>query len=252
MDVIGPFKCTPRGNVCVLVVTDHFTKWSEAYPLPDHTAETVATTLFYEWILRYGAPVSLQSDGAPEFRSALLEQLCQLFEIDKRVTLPYRPQSNGQVERFNRVLVEQLSCMADDDSTEWDRLVPCIAHAYRAAIHKSTQCTPNVLVFGTELWTPVDLVYGVPKFGLDFPCRVTFVEELRKLLRKGHALARENLQLSAEYQKRDFDRKAKPRVYKPGEFVYRYFPPKANKKYGPKWDGPFEIIRSIGGTTYEL
>ena len=252
IDVIGPFKTTPRGNTCVLVVTDYFSKWAEAFPMPDHKDETVATVLLYEWFLRYGAPTTLQTDGAPEFRSELLGCLCNMMELEKLTTLPYRPQSNGQAERFNRVLVEQLSCVTDYESTDWDLLVPCISHAYRATVHKSTMCTPNSVVFGTEIWEPADLVYGVNRGSLDFPCKVSFVENLRRLIREGHQFVRENLGVSAKHQKRDFDKRVRPKAFSPGDLVYRYFPPKANKKLGPKWDGPYVVLRNIGGTTYEL
>ena len=42
---MGPFKETIRGNRFVIVIGDYFTKWMEAYPVPNHKAETVATTL---------------------------------------------------------------------------------------------------------------------------------------------------------------------------------------------------------------
>jgi len=119
-------------------------------------------------------------------------------------------------------------------------------------VHKSTGCTPNSVVFGTELWEPADLIYGVERGNLDFPCRVTFIEHLKKMIRTGHRFVRENLGITAEHQKRDFDRRARPKRFEPGDIVYRYFPPKANRKIGPKWDGPYTVIRSIGGTTYEL
>jgi hypothetical protein len=41
-DIAGPFKQTSRGNMYILVVTDLFTKYTEAYPIQDMTAETVA------------------------------------------------------------------------------------------------------------------------------------------------------------------------------------------------------------------
>ena len=251
MDIIGPFKRSPRGNTCILVITDYFSKWAETFPLSTHTASDIAHVVFQEWILRFGAPVSMQTDGAPEFRSVLMEDLCTHFGIEKVLTLPYRPQSNGQVERFNRVLVEQLSCLSDYDSTNWDLLAPCVAHAYRATVHKCTGCTPNSVVFGTELWTPADLIYGIPKGGLEFPCRVAYVEELKKQMRRGHQFVRERLGVAADYQRREFDKRARPQTFHPGDMVYRYYPPKANQKYGWKFDGPYEVIR-FNGTTYDL
>ena len=49
---------TPRGNRYVLVVSDYFTRWPEAFAVPDQTAETVARTLMEGVISRHGVPVA--------------------------------------------------------------------------------------------------------------------------------------------------------------------------------------------------
>ncbi|KRX42988.1 Retrovirus-related Pol polyprotein from transposon [Trichinella murrelli] len=55
VDIIGPFQQTERENKYILTVQDYFSKWPEAYPIPDMTASTVARTLVNEFICRYGA-----------------------------------------------------------------------------------------------------------------------------------------------------------------------------------------------------
>ena len=252
LDVLSGFKISTSGNTCVLVVTDYFSKWSEAYCLPNHKAKTIAWAVFKEWILRFGAPVAIQTDGAPEFEGSLMKELCSMLEIDKTHTLPYRPQANGQVERFNRVLVEQLSCYIDYGSDLWDTYIPCIVSAYNGSVHSSTLVSPYSVLFGEEMWRPMDLIYGVPRGGLDFPCGTPFIEMLRMELRKGHAFVRGRLKQDAIHQKRDYDKRASPRCFEPGDFVYRYYPPKASNKYGAKWDGPFKVVRAISSTTYEI
>ena len=119
-DIIGPFPVSARGNKYVMVVIDHFTKWVEAYAMPDHTAPTCAWKLVTNWFALHGAPFSLQTDGGPEFLSQLFEELASIYDMEKLKTLPYRPQSNGMVERMNRVLLQQLSCMVkDEDISRW-------------------------------------------------------------------------------------------------------------------------------------
>eukprot|EP00117_Sycon_ciliatum_P026749 scpid51688/ scgid5115/ Gypsy retrotransposon integrase-like protein 1 len=56
MDIMGPLPVTPRGNRYILVVGDYFTKWYEAFPLPDIRAETVARYFVDGFVCRYGAP----------------------------------------------------------------------------------------------------------------------------------------------------------------------------------------------------
>lgn len=38
MDIVGPFFHLRKGNTYILVMEDHFEKWAEAYPFPNHEA----------------------------------------------------------------------------------------------------------------------------------------------------------------------------------------------------------------------
>ena len=91
------------------MVSDYFTKWVEAYALPDQTAQTVADVLVRDFICRFGAPTYLHSDQGKNFESHLLKEVCQLLGIKKTRTTAYHPQCDGQVERFNRTLLQMLT-----------------------------------------------------------------------------------------------------------------------------------------------
>ena len=62
MDILGPLPTTARGNKYVLAVGDYFTKWTEAYPMTDSEATTVARLLVNEFICRFGVPEQLHTD----------------------------------------------------------------------------------------------------------------------------------------------------------------------------------------------
>ena len=57
-----PLPTSSQGNKCMLVFTDIFTKWVEAFALKDTTASTLATVLLNTVISCYGAPCNLHSD----------------------------------------------------------------------------------------------------------------------------------------------------------------------------------------------
>ena len=62
MNFMGPFPETENGNRHVLVVMDYFTKWPEAYALPNQVSMTVANVLTSEFVPRHGVPLELHTD----------------------------------------------------------------------------------------------------------------------------------------------------------------------------------------------
>ena len=108
-DIIGPLLITPRGNQYILVVTNVFTKWVEAFPLPSTTAVTIAIVLTNEVICWYGVPTHLHSDQGANLCSAVIQELSRLLAIHTTTSSAYHLECNGQVERFNRTLEAMLA-----------------------------------------------------------------------------------------------------------------------------------------------
>ena len=98
VDILGPLPDTPRGNRYLLVVADYFTRWTEAYPIPNQEAITVARVLTTEFFLRFSPPEQLHSDQGRQFKSEVLAEVCKLLGVKKSRTTPYHPQSDGLVE----------------------------------------------------------------------------------------------------------------------------------------------------------
>lgn len=62
MDLMGPLPLTPRGNGHVLLVANNFTKWVEAFPVPEMSTTTVVSVLVKEVFYQFGTPRTLHSD----------------------------------------------------------------------------------------------------------------------------------------------------------------------------------------------
>ena len=84
----------------VLVVTDHFTQYAQAYVTQSQTAQTTTKTLWDKFIVHYGLPEKILPDQGRNFKSQVLADLCNLMGTQKLETSPYHPQTNGQCERF--------------------------------------------------------------------------------------------------------------------------------------------------------
>ena len=76
-----PFAQNRGGHKYILVVTDLFSKWVEAFPLKATDGETLATVLMDEVISRYGMPVSLHSDQGANLCSQVIDKLCTTLGI---------------------------------------------------------------------------------------------------------------------------------------------------------------------------
>jgi len=97
VDILGPLSITERGNRYILVLADCFTKWTEAYAIPDQESLTITRAIVNEFISRFGVPLPLHSDQARSFEAKLFKDLCDFLRINKTKATSQHPQSNGHV-----------------------------------------------------------------------------------------------------------------------------------------------------------
>eukprot|EP00731_Ephydatia_muelleri_P034748 Em0075g1a len=135
VDLLGPLPETETGSRYVLVAVDHFTKWAEAYGIPNQEAATVARKLVDEMFCRFSPPEQLHSDQGRQFESELVKEVCKLLEIKKTHTTPYHPQCNGIVERFNRTLLGMLATTVDSYPSSWEQNIRRVCLAYNSSVH---------------------------------------------------------------------------------------------------------------------
>ena len=246
VDLVGPFSKTARGNTTIIVVADHFTRWRDALPAPDGTAQTVAQILDERIFCYFGLPEQLYSDQGAQFESRLMQELCAIWGVVKTRTTPYHPQGNGLVERGNRDLGDALrSLLLNSDEREWDLLLPQIMRGIRASPHKSTGVTSNELMFGRELLLPDQLVYGRKVARPE--TREAYAIKLQDRLQKAHEALR---QQQTEIRNADY---CEPPAFREGEYVLMIN--KRQKKgqtakLAPKYVGPYKVIQVFPNRTY--
>ena len=158
IDILGPFPVSDNGNRYILMLVDQFTKWLEAYPLPDQTAVTVARAVVDNFISRFGCPLVIHTDQGRNFESDLFKAVCTLLEISKTRTTPTHPCSNGQVERYNRTLLGLIRCHVAEGKHNWDELVPLMAGAICSMQNRHTGQTANMMMLGREVRRPLSVV----------------------------------------------------------------------------------------------
>ena len=82
----------------VLVIVDHFMRYTRTYVTKDQKVSTAAKTLYKGFITIFGAPKRILTDQGKAFTSEVVEQLCSQFGISQLITTAYHPQGNSQME----------------------------------------------------------------------------------------------------------------------------------------------------------
>ena len=247
LDVCDP---TPEGFRYILVIADYFSKWTEAFPMKNKCADTVADILVENIILRFGMPLVIHSDQGREFENGLMKSLCALLGCTKTRTAPYHPESDGMIERFNRACLMMLSMFVSDRRDNWHELLPFVMHAYRTSVHESTGYSPFRLMMGEECSLPQD----VSTAELRTKCENDvaphpFATWVRDALEVAYDHVWSSLQKTASRRKRLYDTKAVNRKFPVGSWVLRYYPPAAQHKLGSPWIGPHQVVRQATGHT---
>ncbi|XP_033105323.1 uncharacterized protein K02A2.6-like [Anneissia japonica] len=247
IDFLGPLPKTEQGNIYILVMVDQFTKWVEISSLPSQTSEVTARAVVRDFFSRFGVLFQLHSDQGRNFESELFISLCKVLQIHKTRSTSYRPSANGQVERFNRTLMDAVRCFMGKRQKDWDIHLLQIAGALRSTVNRSTVFTPNMLMLGHEVSLLADLVFGdgIPENAAEVG---TYITELVTSIRDAHEVARQTLRETQRHMKRNYDLRILKRPYQIGDKVYvlDHSSPKGKcKKLCPPWKGPGVIIEVI-------
>ena len=245
MDFLGPVKPPSLlGNNYVLVITDYFTKWIEAVPLPNYTALVTCKALMDRIILRHGPPKAIITDRGSNFTSELFSALCKALNIKRMTTTAYHPQTNGQTERFNKTVAEMLRKYLTTGFEKWEDMLGPVTFAYNNSTHSSTLETPYFLNHGRDPVMPID------QFLLPLPTAMVTPSDYRsqtmRCLHEAFQQVKTNLAQAREQQKIQYDKRVKQLKFNVGDKVLLNMrtPMKGvSKKLIPRFIGPFRILK---------
>jgi len=114
IDILGPLLNTVDGNRYVFVMSDRFSKLIRSVALRRITAVTVASAFLTAWVAVYGPPDCVLSDQGPRMDNSFFHAVMKMLGTRCKYTTPYHPQTNGQVERYNRTLLNQIRSFCEE------------------------------------------------------------------------------------------------------------------------------------------
>jgi hypothetical protein len=104
-----------QGKTVILSVVDRFSKYCHFIPLAHpYTAESVAHAFFADIVWLHGVPQSIVSDHDPVFTSAFWQELMRLMGTKLYMSSAFHPQTDGQTEAANRVIIMYMRCFTGD------------------------------------------------------------------------------------------------------------------------------------------
>ena len=219
------------GNI--LVVTDHFSKYAQAYATRNQTARTTARVLYDNFIVHYGFPGKLHSDQGPNFESQVIKELCSLAGVKKFHTTPYHPMGNGITERYNRTLLNMLRSLSVDQKSKWKTFLPSLTHAYNCTRHSSTGYSPYYVMFGRTPRLPIDLVLHLPGPKVS----KAYIKDLEGRIKYTYHSVQESIKRASAKQKVNYDRKVRGAVPCVGDHVLvKQVGLKGKHKLANKWE----------------
>ena len=195
------------GYEFILVVVDHFTRFSQAYATRNKSAVTVAERLFNDFIPRFGFPARIVHDQGKEFENNLFKQLEKMCGIVHSRTTPYHPQCNGQVERFNQTLLGMLRTLPEEYKSKWKDHLNKVVHSYNCTVNDATGYSPFYLLFGRPPRLPIDLILGTDD-QLDSTIDTRkYAESWKTAMQTAYQLANKSAMKSCARGKRSYDRR---------------------------------------------
>ena len=164
--MVGPLRRGTGKKKYLLVMVDKFTKWIEAKPVASAKAKPVIK--FISGVVHhYGVPHSIIMDNGSNFTAEEVKMWCAKQHIKLDYASVYHPQTNGQVERANGLILSgikpRLIRSLEEADNKWVEELDSVLWGLRTTPNRSTGYTPFFMVYGAEAILPSDLIHDAPR-----------------------------------------------------------------------------------------
>ena len=260
IDVIGPLEPDADGNKYIIALIDSFTRFLVMKPVKDTSAATAARFLF-EVTGIFEMPRSIRSDNCSQFTAALITAFLALLGVDRTAAIPYRPQSNGGIERCIKEIVRHATFIIMElrQQHDWSLCLPMVQRMINTAFHSAIGTFPARLLFGDMVTAdrcliPAKLTVGAEKVisGIaDKQTKMAVSDYVNHLVQ----VQQQIVQAAQVHQRGVIEKrlaKSEPvqrQVYAYGEWVCVKVVEKSSKWAG-EWAGPYFVLGSASNPRF--
>ena len=177
-----------------------------------------------------------------------------MVQIKRHHTSSYHPQTNATVQKANSTLAKALTAYVSDHQTDWPNYLDSVMIAFRSTpAIESTQLSPYYILFGKEMNLPID-VDLIPKPNLPKNAK-DYIEHIHKSLTIVKNIAQENIKISQQKAKQNYDTKSKMPNFRINDHVLlrnQVTKTGLSSKLTKKWVGPYKIVSKGSNFTYKI
>ena len=257
-DLIVQLPRSTKGNTCLLVTVDLFSKFVFLKPLRDAKTRPMLEHFERDIFLNFGCPRVILSDNGPQYRSKEFRRLCEKYHIELKSTIRYNPRSNP-TERYNQTIEGMIRSFTGDNQRHWDQYIPEIQSALRSNVNEITGFTPQFLVYGSELCLDgrerlydgkardIPEVEAPGSFVQSASNRRSFFEEIAERMKFANQTNATRYNL-----RRRVVQLPEGTLVLRKNFVLSNAQKAFSAKLAPRWIGPFKVKKKVGNVSYLL
>jgi hypothetical protein len=241
-----------NGKTVLLTIVDRFSKAVHFIPLNHpYSATTVARVFFDTTVHLHGIPSSIISDRDPVFTSHFWRELFSLADVKLNLTSAFHPQSDGQTEATNKIIM-YLRCLTDDCQREWLRWLSWAEFCYNSAYQSALRPSLFHIMFGRDppslrAYTPGEA--RLPAVQHQLAERDKFLMEIKDCLHQAQ-----------QHYKAVYDGKHREVSFQPRQWVWlrlmhrplASLEVKGRSKLSPKFYRPFKVLERVNDVAYRL
>lgn len=248
IDFIGPLPKDDVGNAYICNLVCSTTHYCELFPVEAATA-VIAAHCLLNVVARYGCFRIVRSDRGTHFVNAIVDEFLRLFEIQRVLTLPERPQANAIVERNGAEVMRHLRILVAERDLRrlWSVMLPLAQRVINRTWKQAVGASPHQLMH----WAPTDLDRGifapfqespvVPPLSTDYVINLHRAYE-RLLDMTSLHIVDEQKKLKELHQHKD------DTIFDVGDYVLLSYLVRPPSKLSARWAGPFRIVERVANS----